>query len=170
MLFLSIHQLFLLLGKGLKVQGNHPVQDTEEIEVVYVEPVEDSTTTSTTTTTKSPTVIVLQQNPYPNPYPMYSPNSYYPGYQHNQPVQYHPHMMMQNTPPTTTTSTTTTTTTTSTTVSTTKKPRRRRKKKKPKPVPKPSGQITYQNMAPNVLIDGILPFEVRRNHGCKAET
>ena len=32
MLFLSIHQLFLLLGKGLKVQGNHPVQDTEEIE------------------------------------------------------------------------------------------------------------------------------------------
>ena len=26
-------------------------------------------------------------------------------------------------------------------------------------MPKPSGQITYQNMAPNVLIDGILPPE-----------
>ena len=53
------------------MQGNHPVQDTEEVEVVYVEPVEPSTTT-TTTTTKSPTVIILQQNPYPNsnPYPV----------------------------------------------------------------------------------------------------
>merc|ERR1712008_210906 len=54
-------------GNGLRVQGNHPVQDTEEVEVVYVEPVEPSTTT--TTTTKSPTVIILQQNPYPNPNP-----------------------------------------------------------------------------------------------------
>ena len=143
------------LGKGLRVQGNHPaVQETEEVEVVYVEPVEESTTTSTTT--KSPTVIVLQQNPYPNPYQMYPPSSYYPGYQHNQPMQQYPppHMMIPSMPSSTTTTTTTTTiTTTTTTVSTTKKPRKRRKKKKP------ISQITYQNMAPNVLIDGILPPE-----------
>ena len=141
------------------MQGNHPVQDSEEVEVVYVEPVEPPSTTTTTTTTKSPTVIILQQNPYPNPnpYPMYQPNSYYPRYQQNPPpAQYPPYMMMPNTPPTTTITTTTTTTTT-TASTTTKKPRRKRKKKKPKPFS--SGKITYQNMAPNVLIDGILPPE-----------
>ena len=117
----------------------------EEVEVVYVEPVK-TTTTTTTTTTKAPTVIVLQQNPYPyNMYPHQQPPHYsgYPQY------QYHPP------PPMTTTTTTTTPTTPSTTsMTTTKKPKKKRKKKKRK-----KGQITYQNMAPDVLIDGILPPE-----------
>ena len=47
--------------------------------------------------------------------------------------------------------------TTTTTTTTTKKPKRKRKKKKPKwDNAKP---ITYQNLAPNLLIDGILPPE-----------
>ena len=114
----------------------------EEVEVVYVEPVK--TTTITTTTTKAPTVIVLQQNPYPyNMYPHQQQQQYhYPGY----PYHYPP-------PPMTTTTSTTTTTTPTTTTTTTKKPKRRRKKKRKK------GQITYQNLAPDVLIDGILPPE-----------
>ena len=116
----------------------------EEVEVVYVEPVTKTSTVSTTTTTKAPTVIVLQQNPYP-----------YPNMYHPQP-QYHPGQYQYHyPPPMTTISTTTATTTTTTTTTTTKNPKKRRKKKRKKN----PGQITYQNMAPDVLIDGILPPE-----------
>ena len=125
--------------------------NNDNVEVVYVEPVEQSTTTTTTTTTtKAPTVIVLQQNPYPYHHPPYQ-NSYYPN---QYPSYHHPP------PPPPTTTTTTTITTTTTTTTTTKKPRRRKKpKKKKKPNLWQTGAITYQNMAPDVLIDGILPPE-----------